>query len=335
MRLIMNFRALWDTIKTFLFNNNCFDKYLWKTKQIKNKKYKYDDTLMILRKYPYGMGLLSCYLTYLGFLLECDEHGYIPVIDMKSHYYALSHSNKRERNKINAWNYYFNNVSYADVDDKKLYRRVIYSGGYSNVESMVFFRDDEITQDNLNKWIMIDEKYICLRQPLLDKYISATREIIGDKRVLGTMVREGYICIANNQEQNCSVDITKHPRQPSLLELCQQVENKMIEWNCDYVFVVAETTLVIDFFKDYFGKKVLYTSRERRIIHSFNLNEYINAGRSIRMNVVDINKDYLEEVFILSKCTSLFSSKCSGSLVASIWNRNEYENMHIINKGLY
>ena len=308
-------------------------------KIIYNKKYKFNKTVFVVRTFSKAKGILSCYLTFLSQFLYCEKNNYSPVVDTLTHYYSGLHNNEEEKDKDNAWDYYFKNVSDIDIRHLDDYKKVIFSGIAFLGQGIIFYNDQQITKDILKDWYFIDEKYINLSDKIANRYNNSYNKIISGKRVVGTMIREGYICIANSKNGvTNAVNINGHPVQPTLEELCGELEQKINEFKCDYIFIVAETNIVIEYLKKRFGEKVLYTNRPRRTLSSFNIDEYRKAAKMLMEESgsrVAVNYDYLEEVYLLSKCTCLYAAKCSASIVAALWNRGQYENMEIIQKGLY
>jgi len=313
-----------------VWSNNC--------KIVNNNHYKYNDTVYVVRTYSRGKGLLSCYLTFLSHFEKCDKNNYTPIVDMLTHFYPGSHNNAEECNKYNAWEFYFKNTSEIDLKHLEDYKTVVYSGiAYPDNK---FFDNTLITRDFLKKWYIIDAKYVKLTNSLEQRYSELYNNLLAGKRVIGTMIREGFICIANYNDGITpnGISIKWHPKQPTVEELCVDLSAKMQEWNCDYIFVVAETTLVIEMLQKRFGEKVLFTDRPRREITNFDLEEFHAAGAKIRQemgSMVVNNQYYLEEVYLLSKCNCLYSGKCSAAIVAALWNRGEYEQMELLQKGQY
>lgn len=337
--MMFSFSKIFKTASFYIIHTKYIPLLLWREKTIVHKHYKYDQSVMVVRKYNRGMGLLSCYLSYLGHFKHCEETGMTPIVDMLTHYYPLVHKDKQEKDKMNAWEYYFNRVSDVNLKALNKYKSVFYVRGTTPEYSEMFFNGDiEITKETLDEWYAIDKKYVVINGYLLNRFQRTYDELLSGRRVIGTMIREGYICIANNDGKYKNVSIADHPKQPGLDELCDSLEIKMKEWGCDFVFVSAETELVVNYLKKRFNDKVLFSNRLRRKISGFNIGEFASARKDLLIGnrtSVSVNNDYLEEIYLLSKCTCLFSSKCSGSIVAAIWNRGQYEHMYIVNKGVY
>ncbi len=302
-----------------------------------------DKEFYVLRKFPKDMGLLSCYLTYLGQLQLIVDKDYIPVVDMKTNYYAGAHNSPDDVEKVNAWELYFEPVSEYDIDDVYKSKNVTLGYGFTTKNAMLFFDEHNISREDISEWSRINKKYMRLITPLQKRYKNTYKNILEGKRVLGVMVREGYMVLAQATDSNDSMDLAArvkiqgHPVQPTIEKVLSDIGSRMKEWNCDFIFVSAETNYILNVVKDKFGSKVLYTNRERREIKSLNLDDFRNVGLELLKDKtrVQITHDYLEEVYLLSRCTCLLAGKCGGSVVASLWNANEYEEIEFYNMGLY
>lgn len=314
----------------------------WATRKIICGNDNWDKTFYVLRKYPKATGLLSCYLSMLGQLEIINKKDYIPVVDMKTHYYALSHNSPDDVGKINAWELYFEPLTTYTIDDVYKSKNVVLGYGFTTDNALLFFNEHNISREDITRWSDLNEKYIRLIAPLQERFENTYKKILEGKRVLGVMVREGYIVLAQARDDKDPLYLTHpgiqyHPMQPSVAKLLSDIDYRMKKWNCNFVFISAETNYILNVLRDRFGCNVLYTDRRRREIKALTLEEFQNSKSQLLSDktVEQITKDYLEEIYLLSRCTSLLSGKCSGSVVASIWNNNAYEQMEFYNIGLY
>ena len=301
-----------------------------------------DKEFFVIRRLPNATGLLSCYMSALGQLKAIDTNKYIPVMDIQSFYNPLIHNKQDKDSSVNAWEYYFERFSPFSMDEVNKSKNVTYSSGVAVSEAESFYNNDAIDLPFLKQWFDLDERFFTLKDNLLVRFNNTCAETIGQKRVLGVMFRESYVVLAEGRDHSSKKykehpGIGGHPVQPEIDEYINYIGKLMNEWNCDFVFVVSETYLVLDRIKKAFPGKVLYTNRRRIATDSLTLEAY-SAGEDILNSSIDrveSNYGYLEEIFLLSKCTSLLAGKCSGSIVAGLWNRGAYEHLKIIQKGLY
>lgn len=292
-----------------------------------------DKTFYILRKYPEAMGLLSCYLTYLGQLELIAKKKYIPLVDMMSNYYPMSHNSPQDVNKVNAWEQFFEQLSGYDLTEVYDSRHVILGFGYATHNAMEFIDETAIPDELILKWHDLDKRYIKLKPELKEQFQEEYEQLFGGKRIIGVMIREPYV-----KFNQLGMDTIKgHPVQPELEDVSMDLERWLNEWNCDYIFISTESKQTIEYMQNRFGDKLLYTKRFRRDMLSKDYNDFIIKSNEYlnSMTVQQRNIDYLKEVYLLSKCTCLTCGKASATVVASIWNGNQYEHRKFYELGTY
>ena len=299
----------------------------------------------VLRRDPYATGLLSCYLCILGQMVKIHKKvskgKLIPVVDMYTKYFNLIHNTEKDVMNNNGWDCYFKPLSNYSMMDVLSSKKVTFGISYTPNQSKPFYDNSKVDFKLLDKFYYINNKYINLKDELLLDFETEKENLFGNKRVLGTNVREGYIVLNNgraNKESSYNGEIISgHPIQPDLNLLCDELEKKMKEWNCDYIYAEFQTTFVEKIFKDRFGDRFLCTNRDRIHVDNLSLNSWKEAQKSKNQtcSMVENNIAYLKSIYLLSKCTSLYSPKCSGTIVASIWNNKRYENIEILRTGCY
>lgn len=301
-----------------------------------------DVVFFCIRKNPKATGLLSCYLHALGLLQSLEGLGMVPVMDMQSFYYSMIHESDETDVRSNAWEYYFERFSHYSMHEVYNSKNVIFSVGRTQPEWRVFFDDTVLDRDLIQQWVPLDQKYFKLKPELKARFCETSRRLLGSKRVLGVMIREAYIVLAEGRDSDSELykthpGIQNHPVQPSVMELIDRLHILLKKWQCEYLYVVCETSFVIEMLKTEFQNRLLYTDRRRKSVNELTLRAYRDAGTTFwnGYSVVESNTDYLEEIYLLSQCTSMISGKCSGSIVASLWNRGQYEQLDFFNKGLY
>lgn len=305
-----------------------------------------DKVFHVVRKYPVATGLLSCYLSALGQLEELSpklaKENHIPVMDAQTALYDLLHDQGDVAGEKNAWNYYFENFSDYTVEDVATAKHVHFCRGYTVPAGMVFFDNTRIDKALIQKWTPLHQKYFRLIPSLKQRFDQSYEQLLSGKRVLGTMIREGYMSLAYSRDHGDEAykdhpGIGGHPVQPGLEELCEDLKERMVQWNCDYLFVVAETHNTMDYLRQQLGDKVITTSRIRRRVKDQSVQAYAEAEKDFPADYTMLknNEQYLEEIYLLSKCNCISAGKCSGSIVAALWNAGAYEEMEIMQRGLY
>ena len=304
-----------------------------------------DKHFFVCRRDHKATGLLACYLNILGQLIEIDKDvqsgKLIPVVDMFTDFYALIHNKGDGKMKINAWNYYFEPISDYSMEDVLKSKHVTLGYGYLVDAAKPFVQDYPFNKNVVEQVLPINNKYIRLKPELKNQFEHLANELFANKRVLGTNIREGYMVIAHgrdNKEASYNGEcIAGHPVQPDIDTLCEELEKKMKEWDCDYIFAEYQTTYVEKKLIERFGEKFIHTNRFRLEIDELSLDSWNEATKKRKDNIsmVENNICYLESIFMLSRCTSLISAKSSGTIVAALWNNDKYEHLEIINNGLY
>lgn len=332
--------------KQFIFHHKDYVKA--RKIRLENREYKTsygkenpDKTFYLLRKNPEKTGILSCYLSELAQISLIEDKGIIPIMDMQTKHYDLIH-NEEDGPDINAWEHYFEPLNEYSVNDALKSKNVIVGYGFTVPEGKIFFNNDVITKETIAKWSELDSKYIRLKSNVKAEFDKEYEQLIKGKRVLGSMFRDCYVALANSRDKNDPAylshpGIQSHPIQPDIYEWSDFLEKKMVEWNCDYLYIVCETTCTLDYLKERFGDKLIFVERKRRIVDELLYGKYLESEKEFYNNYSNVasNIDYLKEVYLLSKCTSLMTCKNSGSIVAGLWNKGQYENYEIMQLGLY
>lgn len=299
----------------------------------------------VIRRDPQRTGLLACYICALGHLIDIDEkvsNGKLtPVMDMYTEYYSLIHNDESEKMRINAWEHYFQPFSNYSMCDVLHSKKVTLSFGYEVDSALQFFHNNEFNEEIVKKYLPIHNKYFHLREELKEQFDKLSDDMFGNKRVLGTNVREGYMVLAHGRDHNeksyAGEYIKGHPTQPDIEVLCNMLEEKMKEWNCEYLFAECQTTYVEEKIRARFGNRFLCSDHKRMDVKELSLDAWQKAVPQQRngYGVVQNDIDYLKSIYLLSKCTALFAPKSSGTVVASFWNNGNYDYFEIIDNGIY
>ena len=302
----------------------------------KKKKKK---TFYLIRLNPGNEGLLLSYLHVLRELENFNKSNLIPVIDMQWEYYTMAHNSQKNRGKVNGWEMYFKPVGGYSL--KEAYRSKNVIRGHISYRNQAdnYFRTNILksntpeAEKKFKKWCHIDQKYMGLKEELRSAFEEEYAHIIGGKRTIGIMVREGYSIL---NKLNYAL-ITNHAVQPELDAVVEDLKVLLEEWNCEQIFVSAEYDHTIRVFQEAFGDKVVYTQRKRKDFVAAEAEEYRTKRTEYYSTISreEINRDYLKEVYLLSKCTCLLAGRASASIVAALWNNGQYEHRKIYDLGTY
>ena len=283
-------------------------------------------TFYLIRISPGNEGLLLSYLFLLRIMEKFEETNIIPIIDMQWTYYLMAHNDVKEQGKINAWEKYFR--QYDDYKIEEVYQ------SKNIIRGQVIYRDQSDNYFRLNilkeqsqegmldfkKWCYLNNKYIRLNEDLVAQFEEEFQKIIGQKRTIGVMVREGYRIL---NQLNYAL-VSNHAIQPDFEEVVNDLNCYLKLWKCEQIYISAEYEETIRFFTAHFNKKIVYTKRKRKDFSATEADEYRKKRDDYYLNISreEINVDYLKEVYLLSKCTNLLAGRASASIVAALWNIN-------------
>lgn len=320
-----------------------FTKGAEKTKSFGDKNP--DKTFYVLRPYYYltrnaltenVSNLLMHYYRNLQNLAYAIENGWIPVVDWQN-YGPFPHGEDYPINgTTNCWEYYWNQPSEYTLEEVYQSKNVILSVQNTRdnkyVPSCSFQSPLQVYAEKLATDCPKYDSTITFNK-YTEEYIDGKQAELfpKGKRILGVSVRgTSYgVCTTTN-------NVNGHPIQPELSELIKSIRKRMQEWDMDYVFITCELESIILQIKDVLGDCVIFLPRTRyqkppmRGDVEKKLDPLYLPGKKYQSNL-----DYLTEMVLLSRCNSLLAAMSSGVRAAIIWNRNQYENMAIFDKGIW
>ena len=276
--------------------------------------------------------LLTQYYYVLQKLSYATEHGYVPVIDWER-YGKLPHAEDYPINGTsNSWEYYWTQPSDYSLEEVYQSKNVILST--QNIGQFGYIPNCAMTPPfNTYAKKLVNEcpKY------LTNVHLNDTTQAYVDKayndlfpesgRVLGVVVR-------GSSYGNTGTPYHSHPMQVSMGELMKTVHRCMEEWELEKVFFVNEMQELVETMKEEFDDKLIVLPRMRdtfeRPADGITKNPMYYDGNRYQTNL-----DYVTEVALLARCTSIIGSMSSGMRTALIWNNNEFEHVHVFEKGLW
>lgn len=301
-----------------------------------------DKTFYIIRPYYFlepnefiyrnVANLLTQYYYALQKLSYAIENGWIPVVDWKN-YGMLPHAEEYPVNgTTNSWEYYWAQPSDYTLEEVYQSKNVILStrniGQYGYIPNCAMQPPFTKYAANLADKCPKYAQEIPLNAET-QKYVDDAYQRLfpAGKRVLGVVVRGasyGRVGTPNHS----------HPKQASMKELIMTVKKYYAEWEMEYIFFVNEMQELVDIMKEEFGDKLIVLPRQRdhldRPADGVTQNPLYADGSRYQTNL-----DYVTEIALLSRCTTLIGSMSSGTRTALIWNDNNYENVYMFEKGLW
>lgn len=280
--------------------------------------------------YPSDSHLMFHYYRNLQHLSKAVNHGWIPVVDWQN-YGKLAHAEDFPINgTTNSWEYFWTQPSEYSLEEVYQSKNVILSSqnsvSYGYIPSMLlqppFAEYAKLLAEKCPRY----DSLITLNEPTA-KYIDEKMSILfpKGKRIMGVSIRATSYGVQH---------ISRHPRQPTLDDVIDTVVEKAAEWNMDYVFFACEAEAAVEKMKSRFGDRLITLPRMRyKEMPKIGENPLYAPGQKYQTNL-----DYLTEMVLLSRCTSLIAGISGGVRMAIIWNADKaekYEHIHIFETGLW
>lgn len=298
-----------------------YARSIWYVRKFKNNPQKtIDDTLknaskcVRISKGEWGYTVFNCsYMSNMANLaLMCLSQGKIPVMDFHA----------KTEYPSNDWECFFEQPFFkgdtedvAEVLDMK-------NGLYRDTRSSIY-REDEV-----KLWGALYNVLFKLN-PCTRLYVDQEiKECIGEKRVLGVLVR--------------GTDYTDtkpkgHPIQPEIEDVFVAIKEEMNRTQYDGIYLATEEERVVEVFKQKFPG-IIITNKRSYYDKIYYENKYklIGSVHFEREND-DYYKglEYLSSVWILSNCKSLIAGHCGGSRTAVFLNNGKYDYVKVFDLGLY
>lgn len=307
----------------------------------REKKKKYgelnpDKTFYVIRPYYYLeanelcttiANLLYHYYRTLHGIAYAQNKGWIPVVDWQNYGIMPHMENEPINGTSNGWEYYWNQPSGYSLEEAYQSKNVILSTrnsqSYEFMPSIAIYSPLTKYVTKLAELCPQYDKSITFNEITMN-YINSWEKKLFTKneRILGVSVRG----VAYGVKR-----IPGHPVQPTINELINFLNTKLEEWEIDKIYFTCEASWMVDEMKTTYEDKLIVLPRQRYDrVPSAEDNPLYEPGRRYQTNL-----DYLTEMYLLSKCTSLVAGMSSGVRNAVIWNDQKYEHIHIFEKEMW
>lgn len=320
------------SFKRVCLRNELFTKGCEKKKSYGNKNA--DKTFFVIRPYYFMeanelattvSNLLFHYYRCLQHLTYAINNDYIPVVDWRN-YGPFPHQEETPINgTTDCWEYFWKQPSEYTLEEVYESKNVILSDqntrNYGYIPEVQFRSPFASYAKRLAVTCPEYADSFEFNDVTKEYFQQKIEEVFPkDERILGVCVRA---------MSYGSSAVKNHPIQPAMEQLIELIEQKMEEWELGYCFVTCESQLVIDELKEKFGDKLIFLPRLRYTYKPTSEDNVLyEDGQKYKTNL-----DYLTEMYMLSKCTSIIGGMNSGMRAAIIWNADCYEHMYIFDKG--
>lgn len=298
-----------------------------------------DKTFYVVRTdstQEWGIARAACMV--LNNIKYAQERGWIPVVDYKN-YYLCNSQDEEDRGKKNAWEEYFEQPDTAYSLEEVYHSRNVVLGPLRGqpVGSVSWNNIENLYSEQYNYYFDLTHKYIRLKPEIL-KEAEAMRgrflEKAAGRKILGMGMRMGLYWA---ELTNCK-NYSRHPKGVGIDDYIEAAYKYMEEYGCDYLFISCEDRYGLERMKQEFGDKCFYVEG-RSLLRYFDEEGRVITNSEERRFEVEQEKiikrsvDYMIEVYILSKCDSLYMAQGGGAILACLMNNKEFENYCCIRKG--
>lgn len=276
---------------------------------------------------PTIANLLYHYYRVLHSIAYALNKGYVPVVDWKN-YGRLPHMEEGQVNGTsNGWEYYWNQPGGYSLEEAYQSKNVILSTrnsqSYQFMPTIAIYSPFTRYVNSLAKCCPQYDRFITFNE-ITQNYIDSWGKKLfkENERILGVSVRG----VAYGVKK-----IPGHPVQPNINELVTFLNEKLEEWSIDKIYFTCEASWMVDEMINIYGDKLIVLPRKRYDkAPTAEDNPLYEPGVRYQTNL-----DYLTEMYLLSKCTSLVAGMSSGVRNAVIWNNQKYEHIHIFESDMW
>ena len=312
--------------------------YHWKTRE-KTKSFgknNPDKSFYIIRsldetsKYYIGVrhNLMANYFYVLSHLAYAEKNNLLPVIDQLN--YPVYISQKESVNgSNNPWEYFWEQPYGNKLEE-------VYQSKHVTLSKQSWFGEWDMGYDvenYTNKEIV--KKYHSLSElvPMNHQTRSYCDEIrknifSDNDRILGVSVR-----IAGHSE-NAFFQGPGHPKQPSVEEMIEIVNNRLKTWNMNKVFLATDSDYAVSKFREVFEQNLIVMPRMRSPI-GYDQKRDMDKPMYASGNIIQTTLDYIAEMELLATCTGLLGTVSSGLRYAVVRNGAQYDKIEILDFGRF
>lgn len=283
----------------------------------------------IINRSAGGAGFFSNYMWVLGHVILAEKLGYIPVVDMEN-YPTLYSEDAPVGGITNAWNYYFENVGEATLDEA--YK----SGKYILAPDRPLHKYEEKyckgdyrfpTPDTVRYYAPVIQRRLRIRKEIEQEFTENWKcQVKGTDGALGIHVRGTDM--KNNLGHPMPADVTEYiERAKQLIATHDEITKVFLATDENNVKEAFEkefaNTRVTLFMNQAFriwddGAKKKTGIHETKVANPRPLHKYL------------MGKEVLQDAWFLHKCDYLLCGHSNISNVAIMWNDNQYKEIQCV-----
>ena len=266
------------------------------------------DKIFYLIKRSPGTGLFSNVSFVLNHLIIAKKFGFIPIVDMKN-YITIYNEDKPIKNNLNAWEYYFRNLSQYSLDEVYKSNKVIITDDkFYNTFKYNLSEDLEL-RNLFTKEIFLNNKHSKLINFIKKKYFK--------KKTLGVHFRG----TSYKSSPGHPLPATKK----QMVNLVNQIINKH---QIDMIFLSTEERQYLQLFKKVYGKKVFYLKSSYRSNKNDAFEVYPRNNHRYKLG-----REIVIDTYLLSETDHFIYVNSNVSEAALALNSNKNQKTYEINNG--
>ena len=269
-----------------------------------------DKTFYIIQRFGGEGGLFSDLVFVVNHLKIAKDHGFIPIVDMEN-YPRWYNENKKIKNSLNSWNYYFKPVSNYSLDEVYKSRNLIMTSKifYSNIDFKYSIHDSIELKDIFNEYIHIEKKIQKIVEKLEVKKFKK-------KKILGVHFR------------GTSYKYGRNPHPATLSQMKRKIKKILQEEKYDKVFLVSEDISHFKYICREFNENIIYLE------NTFRSKGKVAFETSPRLNHrYKLGRDLLIEACLLSKCDGYLDTRGNVMNAVMTMNSNKSQKRYLIDNG--
>ena len=291
-------------------------------KVVRHASAKNDSEVYVIRRRPPGGGLFSNLNHVMQGVEYAILHNFIPVVDMENYWTTYSQA-RSFHDSCNAWEYFFEPISWVKLENLRDFANVRYSkGDRINAESVLADRSLSFVLDrnSVDIYGSMYRQYVRLNWQTL-KIIDELKELI--------RWSPDTIGVSYRGTDYLELKAQGHARQPEIAELRNNLLEKLQEDPSAKILISTDDGKARESLASSVKNKAYINFRDENILRKFVSNK--DAPSPQVLNALG----YLIEVFLLSEGKTIVCSIANGSAAAILLNQNRYIDPRIINKGTY
>lgn len=283
---------------------------------------RYREYYCIIKRNDSIPGLGSHIITNLGQIITSISEGYIPIIDMIN--VENSFSGLSQKMKKNAWELFFKQPFNCSLSPDILEKRYIVKDGIPRVMpsyDMEFLTNPDLVQ----RWKSLMKKFIPFSSEIEKKNTLAFQHFPfnTNERILGVLARGTDYTLLRPYN---------HPVQPTITQLLDKAEKVIEKYQCKYVYLATEDSLILSAFQKKFKDLLISTQN----IYFSNIKEenLTEVYKKYQVDLYSKNQEYLTALYLLSKCCCFIGGRTSGAVVSLLLS-DKYDYFYMWNMGRY